>query len=266
MIGSGQSLSVGTTPASLTTQPYNNLMLSLNEREGPRHGPRRRRRPRRQSLGPDGERPDDGSARRAGARAGDQLSEPLPGNIYGETPHAALANEITRFVKAASAGADYVTVHTIVGESGQGIPALIKQTPNTGGIGRAYAASLFEAGAINLQAKAAGKSYGVGVIVMTHGETDCNNTTYGDSLVQLLSDYNTDIAAITGQTLQDPDVHLAAARLPGRARPAPRAATCAPRPTTSSGSWAFNTRATSSAPAPSTSTRRTPTATASTST
>jgi hypothetical protein len=129
---------------------------------------------------------------------------PYPGNIYGETPHAALANEITRFVKAASSSADYVTVHTIVGESGQGIPALIKQTPSTGSIGRAYAASLFEVGAINLQAKAASKKYGVGVIVMTHGETDCNNTTYGDSLVQLLSDYNTDIAAITGQTYQVP--------------------------------------------------------------
>jgi hypothetical protein len=30
VIGSGQSLSVGTTPAALTTQPYNNLMLALN--------------------------------------------------------------------------------------------------------------------------------------------------------------------------------------------------------------------------------------------
>jgi hypothetical protein len=130
---------------------------------------------------------------------------PYPGNIYGETPHAAMANEITRLVKAASASADYVTAHTIVGESGQGIVALVKETGSTtGGTGRAYAASLFEAGAIDRLAKAAGKSYGVGVIVMTHGETDCNNTGYGDSLVQLRSDYNTDLAAITGQTYKVP--------------------------------------------------------------
>jgi hypothetical protein len=129
---------------------------------------------------------------------------PYPGNIYGETPHAAMANEITRFVKAASAAADYITVHTIVGESGQGIVALVKQTPSTGTIGRAYAASLFEAGAITRLAKAAGKSYGVGVIVLTHGETDCNNTGYGDSIIQLLADYNTDLSAITGQSYKIP--------------------------------------------------------------
>ena len=40
--------------------------------------------------------------------------------------------------------------------------------------------------------------------LMTHGETDGNNATYGDSLVQLLSDYNTDIPAVTGQTYQIP--------------------------------------------------------------
>src|SRR6185503_11469313 len=164
VIGTGQSLSVGTTPASLTTQPYNNLMRALET----------------------------------------AYPSPYPGNIYGETPHAAMANEITRFVKAASAAADYITVHTIVGESGQGIVALVKQTPSTGTIGRAYAASLFEAGAITRLAKAAGKSYGVGAIVLTHGETDCNNTGYGDSIIQLLGDYNTDLSAITGQSYKIP--------------------------------------------------------------
>jgi hypothetical protein len=204
VIGSGQSLSVGTTPANLTTQPYNNLMLSLNGAAVPNAGPDGGVKP--------GVNPWDPTV---SGLTMVPLIEPVraletaypssyPDNIYGETPHAAMANEITRFVKAASSSADYVTVHTIVGESGQGIPALIKQTPNTGSIGRAYAASLFEAGAINLQAKAASKSYGVGVIVMTHGETDCNNTTYGTSLVQLLSDYNTDIAAVTGQTYKIP--------------------------------------------------------------
>ena len=204
VIGTGQSLSVGTTPANLTTQPYDNLMLSLGSAVVPDTGP-------------------DGSVL-SGVNPWDPtisglsmvpLVEPVraletsypssyPDNIYGETPHAAMANEITRFVKAAAAAADYITVHTIVGESGQGIPALVKQTPNTGTIGRAYAASLFEAGAITRLAKAAGKSYGVGAILLTHGETDCNNTGYGDSIVQLLSDYNADLPGITGQSYKIP--------------------------------------------------------------
>ena len=198
VVGSGQSLSVGTTPAALTTQPYNNLMLALNGATVPGTG----------------STPWDPTV--AGltmvplvepVRALETAyPSPYPGNIYGETPHAAMANEITRFVKAASASADYITVHTIVGESGQGIVALVKEAPggDTGTTGRAYAATIFEAGAITRLAKAAGKSYGVGVVVMTHGETDCSNATYGDSLVQLLSDYNADISAITGQTYKIP--------------------------------------------------------------
>jgi hypothetical protein len=198
VVGSGQSLSVGTTPAALTTQPYNNLMLALNGATVPGTGTN----------------PWDPTV--AGLTMV-PLTEPVraletaypspyPGNIYGETPHAAMANEITRFVKAASASADYVTVHTIVGESGQGIVALVKEAPggDTGTTGRAYAATIFEAGAITRLAQAAGKSYGVGVVVMTHGETDCSNATYGASLVQLLSDYNTDISALTGQTYKIP--------------------------------------------------------------
>ena len=198
VIGSGQSLSVGTTPANLTTQPYNNLMLALNGATVPGTG----------------SNPWDPTV--AGLTMVPLIEpvraletaypSPYPGNIYGETPHSAMANEITRFVKAASASADYVTVHTIVGESGQGIVALVKEAAgaDTGTTGRAYAASIFEAGAITRLAQAAGKSYGVGVVVMTHGETDCSNDTYGASLVQLLSDYNTDISAITGQTYKIP--------------------------------------------------------------
>jgi len=197
VVGSGQSLSVGTTPAALTTQPYNNMMLSLGSATVPGTG----------------SNPWDPTVSGLTmvplvepVRALEtSYPSPYPGNIYGETPHAALANEITRFVKAASAGADYITVHTVVGESGQGIVALNKQTGSTTGTtGRAYAASLFEVGAITRLAKAAGKSYGVGVIVMTHGETDCSNAMYGDQLVQLASDYNTDIPAITGQSYQIP--------------------------------------------------------------
>jgi lysophospholipase L1-like esterase len=196
-VGTGQSLSVGTTPASSTTQPYNNLKLSLGTATVPGTGAN----------------PWDPTI--AGLTMVPLVEpfraletaypSPYPGNIYGETPHAAMANQLTALVKAASPSSDYVTVHTVVGESGQGIVAINKQTGSTTGTtGRGYAATLFEVGAIARLAKAAGKSYGVGVVVMTHGETDCSSTTYKDQLVQLMSDYNTDIAAITGQTRKIP--------------------------------------------------------------
>jgi hypothetical protein len=196
VVGTGQSLSVGTMPASSTTQPYNNLMLDLNGATVPGTGsnpwdptlPQLQMAPLIEPL-----------------RALETMyPSPYPGNLYGETPHATMANQITALVKGASSSADYVTVHTVVGESGQGIVALVKQTPDTGSTGRAYAATIFEAGAITRLAAAAGKTYGVGVIVMTHGETDCNNDGYSDSVVQLLSDYNADISAVTGQTYKIP--------------------------------------------------------------
>jgi hypothetical protein len=53
--------------------------------------------------------------------------------------------------------------------------------------------------AITRLAKAAGKTYGVGAIMLTHGETDATNADYESELRQLWSDYNTDVRAITGQ-------------------------------------------------------------------
>lgn len=205
VVGSGQSLSVGTPVTSgekgSTTQPYNNLMLSLGSATVPGTGSN----PWDSTLSELTMVPLIEPVRALETA----FPSPYPGNIYGETPHAAMANEITRFVKATSASLDYVTVHTVVGESGKGIVALNKQPANadagtTGPIGRAYAATLFEAGAITRLAKAAGKTYGVGVVVMTHGETDCSNANYKDQLIQLMADYNTDIAAITGQTYKIP--------------------------------------------------------------
>lgn len=126
---------------------------------------------------------------------------PYPTNIYGETPHSAMGNQITALVRAASPAGDYVTVHTVVGESGQSLTALVKQTGSTTDtIGRAYAASLFEAAAIARLAKTAGKTYGISVIVMTHGENDNGNTAYEAQLVQLLASYNADLLPLTGQT------------------------------------------------------------------
>ena len=56
-----------------------------------------------------------------------------------------------------------------------------------------------ETSAIARLAKAAGKSYGVGSVLVTHGESDAGNKNYGQELLQLATDYNQDIKAITGQ-------------------------------------------------------------------
>jgi hypothetical protein len=77
---------------------------------------------------------------------------PYPINLWGKPPHGAMARQLTNFESG------YVTVHTEVGESGKGITALIKQTGTTiGDTGRAYAATLFEAGAIYRIARSQGK-------------------------------------------------------------------------------------------------------------
>jgi hypothetical protein len=116
-----------------------------------------------------------------------------------------MANEITFQAKCTSPDSDYVSVHSVVGESGQGIAELQKQTGDTTGTtGRAYAATLFEAQAIARLAKAAGKSYGIAAIMMTHGETDSGSSTYQADLIELLADYNADLATITGQTRKIP--------------------------------------------------------------
>jgi hypothetical protein len=195
IVGTGQSLAVGEPPSTSTMQPYHNLKLSLG------------------GAGNSAVPPWDSNL---GALVMVPLAEPIrpistgypspyPGNVYGETPHSAMANQITFLVESASPGSDFVTVHTVVGESGQGIVALKKQTGSTAGTtGRAYAATLFEVAAIARLAKAAGKTYGVGAIVMTHGETDSGSFTYKDELIQLMADYNADLRPITGQTQKIP--------------------------------------------------------------
>ncbi|HEY2902347.1 MAG TPA: dockerin [Polyangia bacterium] len=126
-----------------------------------------------------------------------------PANIFGETPHSFMADQISTLYAPWNQG-EYVTVHSVVGESGQGIAVIGKGAPDTGHTGRAYAATLFEVKAITRLAKAAGKTYGVGAIIFTHGEQDATNKTYGAAVHQLWSDYNTDLAAITGQTTSIP--------------------------------------------------------------
>ena len=130
-----------------------------------------------------------------------------PANINGETPHRAMATQITAMVMNAAAMHDYVTVHTVVGESGQPLTVIKKNPtnlPTTGTSGRAYDATLFEASAITRLAGAATKTYGIGAIVLTHGEADAGNSNYANEIYQFLTDYNTDLAAITSQTAKIP--------------------------------------------------------------
>jgi hypothetical protein len=189
VIGTGQSLAVGAgaRQATMTTQRFRNLKLSLGatDVEGP---------------------PYDSNA--AGLSVV-PLVEPIrpevtsypgayPFNIYGETPHTAMADQISALYAHDGRG-DYVTVHTVVGESGQGIHVIDKGALVTPSTGHAYAAALFEASALVRLASAAGKSYGVAAIVLTHGETDGRNDDYESDVTRLLADLNRDIQIITGQ-------------------------------------------------------------------
>ncbi len=187
VIGSGQSLAVGAqgTPILSTSQPFNNLKLDTGELDWPID-------PADETLGlvP--------------------LVEPVghfeptypsswPKNIEGETSHTSMATQITSMVTAVD-GEDYVGVHGEFGESGQCLEYLVKEATESGVNGRAYAATLVATEAVTRLAEAAGKSYGVAALIMTHGECDSGNADYGEGLVQLLSDLNTDIPAITGQS------------------------------------------------------------------
>jgi hypothetical protein len=190
-------LSVGAygSPLRATSQPYNNLKLSLGTATVPPFDPTvagLSMVPLREPI-------------RGLAQA---YPSAYPLNISGETPHTAMGDQITWLFRQAAGGSDYVTVHTVVGESGQPMSVIDKAATETvtGAMstGRAYAATLFEAGAIARLASGAGKTYGIGAIFITHGESDASSSTYGDDLRQLWSDYNQDLSAITGQKTSIP--------------------------------------------------------------
>ncbi len=191
IIGTGQSLAVGAEAGNITlkaTMPlHNNLKLSLGTATVPPFNS------------------DDPILSLV------PLVEPIrptamgypsayPRNLYGESPHTAMAAEITALATADGLS-DFVTIHTVVGESGQGMSVINKtavEMTTSGTMGRAYAASLFEARAI--ERLALDKTYGIGAIFLTHGESDAGNANYTNAMVQLWTDYNADLKAITGQT------------------------------------------------------------------
>ena len=196
VVGTGQSLAVGghgNAPAmtiGATTQPFHNLKLSLGN-----------------ATVPPFKLPN-------AALSMVPLVEPLraitttypspyPANIYGESFHTAMGDEITSLVMAA-ARSDYISAQTEVGEAGQPISVIQKGATDTGTTGRAYAASLFEVGAIAQLSKAQGKSYGVGAIVLTAGESDAASATFEADMLALWSNYNQDLPPLTGQTFAIP--------------------------------------------------------------
>jgi hypothetical protein len=200
IVDTGQSLSVGAfgNPELATSPSFNNLKLDLGGAT---------LNPAAMFAGDDANaslsmKPLDEPIR---AHANSYPS-PYPANIYGETPNTAMASQITTMTTATVPTADYVTVHTVVGESGQPMSVIDKAAVYmpTAHTGLAYQATLFEARAINRLASAANKSYGFGGIVITHGESDAGNSSYANQLHQLWMDYNADLSAITGQTASIP--------------------------------------------------------------
>jgi hypothetical protein len=192
VIGTGQSLSVGccdSVPIS-TSQPFQNLKL--------------------EDRGPDPKYPIDGTGTPNWAAL--PLTEPIrapvpgygncsyppdncqyPNNIFlkSETPHSGMANQLSASWRAR--GGDYVSAHSVVGVGGSLLMYIAKGTGS-------YKAGLSEARAFAQLAKGAGKTYGVGGIVLTHGEADASNADYATALHTFWQDYNADIQLATGQT------------------------------------------------------------------
>ena len=187
VVGTGQSLAVGDhgTPVKSTTQPYHNLKLSTGNLAWP--------------VDPTGSTLAMVPLVEPVGRNATNYPSSWPTNISGETAHSCMGNEITALAQAASVR-DFVSVQGEFGENGQCMTYLKKNAPQSGVNGRAYAATLIETQAITRLAKTAGKTYGVGAIIIVHGECDAGNSNYESDMHQLWSDYNTDISAITGQT------------------------------------------------------------------
>lgn len=186
IIGTGQSLAVGEQgqPVLSRTQPYHNLKLSTGHRPWPMD-------------------PNDTNLVLVPlvepiGRPSTNYPSSWPDNIAGETPHSAMANQITALVRASS-GRDFVSVHSEVGENGQCMIYLKKNADQVGVNGRSYEGAMVETKAISRLARAAGKIFGVGAVIVTHGECDAGNPNYESDLYQLWSDYNNDLRAVTGQ-------------------------------------------------------------------
>lgn len=191
VVGTGQSLSVGARAADVVSksQPFENKML-VDNGPNPRYpltggAPKYALVPLTEPVRPLTTRTGNGYI----------ADTQYPNNIYGETPSSGMANQISALFLARSSAAPYVTLHSVVGWSGRRLVDLDKE-----GGKRSYLAALAEARAFTGLAKAAGKTFGYGAVVLTHGEADVANASYGTALDTFIADYNDDLKAITGQS------------------------------------------------------------------
>jgi hypothetical protein len=186
IIGTGQSLSVGAQgrPIISTSQPYGNLKLSTGNLPWPidPNDPSLAMTPLVEPVG----------------RQSQSYPSSWPTNIDGETYHTSMADELSALVQA-DLHRDFVSVHSEVGEDGQGMVFLKKDAVPKGVNGHSYQAAVIETTAIARLARAAHKTYGVAAVVVTHGETDCGNKNYEAELRTLRQNYDFDLRAITGQ-------------------------------------------------------------------
>lgn len=189
VIGTGQSLAIGSTASVVVSeeQPFQNKML-VDKGPNPKF-PLEGGDPKFE-LAPLVE-PVRGPMTGTGPGYEDRQ---YPNNINGETPHSGMANQLSALYLARN-GADYVTLHSVVGWGGRRLTEIDKTNDS-----RAYRAGLMEARVFTELAAAEGKTFGVGAIVLTHGEADARNPDYGAGLKKLIDDYDADLEAITGQS------------------------------------------------------------------
>jgi hypothetical protein len=180
----GQSLAEGfdaggSTPPLSTTQPYGNMSFNA----GPRCG-------------------DNSGVAVPGANITSliPLVELNDGAGNGETICSGMLNRTT--ADMIPNGVLFTGIGSIsaLGGSGYGVIRKAGTTPNV------YANNLAEISAAKALASTAGKTYGVRAMCFVHGETDQVGLTpsYDQLIIQLQSNYNADIKALTGQTTDIP--------------------------------------------------------------
>lgn len=186
ILGTGQSLATGGFgfPVKSTTQPFHNLKLDTDGLAWP--------------VDPDDAKITAVPLTEPVGRNPNGFPSSWPTNIDAETPHSSAGNQISALVQS-RLGRDYITIHTDVAESGQGMIRIRKNSVRVGVSGRAYEASLIATRAMARLARQSGKTFGVGAVLLTHGETDNGDPHYEDEVRQLAADYNADLKLITGQ-------------------------------------------------------------------
>lgn len=187
ILGTGQSLSVGANghPVKSTEPRFANLKLSAAGLDWPVESSNQGLK-----LVP--------LVEPIGERAPTYPSS-WPKNIDGESFHTSLGDQLSMLSRERRRKA-LVTVHAAIGESGQGMIHLKKGAVENGVNGRSFRAAIIATEAMTRLAKAEGKSFGIGAVYLTHGETDCGNANYEAEAAQLFEDYNAMIRTITGQT------------------------------------------------------------------